>query len=383
MQDNVRVTVVGAGVVGCATALQIQQKLPNATVSIVAAHTSPDTTSNVAAGMVIPPFIPDTTLSSQKQWFRDTFSHFLRLIKDHHAGIYLTNGYQLYNATYNEIPFWTADVFGLRAVTNEELAMFPGCSHGFHFTTLKCEVTTYLAYLMHRLTALGVNIIEKHLCDLFELEGQADVIVLCAGMGSAHLISDPDLCPIRGQVVKVYAPSLHTFVRVGDGITYIYPGAGGMVTLGGIKAAGDGDLRVRDSETRDILARCFTVMPFLKNAIGDSKNDEFALKDERKNFLCNSGCVKTTWGRDHETGWRVGVGLRPFRKQVRLDRLWLRGSQGQRMRLVTCYGHGGGGISLHWGSATEAADRVLDWIQDPEGKGVQDAWPANRIPAKL
>uniref|UniRef100_UPI00358EAB03 D-aspartate oxidase-like isoform X2 n=1 Tax=Myxine glutinosa TaxID=7769 RepID=UPI00358EAB03 len=374
MQDVVRVTVVGAGVVGCATALQIKEKLLNATVSIVAAHTSPDTTSNVAA---------DTPLSSQRQWFRDTFSHFLRLINDHHAGVRLINGYQLYNSTQDQVPFWGGDVFGFRAITDKELAMFPGCSHGFHLTTLQCDVATYLAYLMLRLNALGVNIIEKHLSDLFELEGQADVVVLCTGVGSAHLISDPDLYPVRGQIVNVYAPGIHSFVRIGDGMTHIYPGAGGMVTLGGIKAVGDGDLRVRDSETRDILTRCFTVMPFLKNVIGDSKNDKFAIKDEKRHSLCDSGCTKNTWGRDRETGWRIGVGLRPFRKQLRLDRLWLRGSQGKRMRLVTCYGHGGGGISLHWGSATEAADRVLDWAHDPEGKGVQDAWPANRIPAKL
>ena len=44
------------------------------------------------------------------------------------------------------------------------------------------------------------------------------------------------------------------------------------------------------------------------------------------------------------------VGLRPFRKQVRLE-LELR-TQG---RIVHCYGHGGAGYTLAWGCAEEVA----------------------------
>ncbi len=46
-----RVLVLGAGVVGLNTALRIQDQLPNATVTVRAERFSPDTTSNVAAGI--------------------------------------------------------------------------------------------------------------------------------------------------------------------------------------------------------------------------------------------------------------------------------------------------------------------------------------------
>nr|BAE38141.1 unnamed protein product [Mus musculus] len=52
--DTVCIAVVGAGVIGLSTAACISQLVPGCTVTVISDRFTPDTTSNVAAGMLIP-----------------------------------------------------------------------------------------------------------------------------------------------------------------------------------------------------------------------------------------------------------------------------------------------------------------------------------------
>jgi glycine/D-amino acid oxidase-like deaminating enzyme len=52
--DTVRVAVVGAGVIGLATAMCISQQVPRCSVTVISDKFTPDTTSDVAAGILIP-----------------------------------------------------------------------------------------------------------------------------------------------------------------------------------------------------------------------------------------------------------------------------------------------------------------------------------------
>lgn len=56
--DAARVAVVGAGVMGLSTALCVSQLAPRCSVTVIADKFSPDTTSDVAAGMLIPHAYP-------------------------------------------------------------------------------------------------------------------------------------------------------------------------------------------------------------------------------------------------------------------------------------------------------------------------------------
>jgi glycine/D-amino acid oxidase-like deaminating enzyme len=61
------------------------------------------------------------------------------------------------------------------------------------------------------------------------------------------------------------------------------------------------------------------------------------------------------------------VGLRPLRTSgVRLERDDVRVSTG--VPVVHNYGHGGSGITLHWGCAQEAVSLVLEELQVLESK---------------
>lgn len=50
----VNIAVIGAGVVGMSSAVCIAEALPHCSVTILSKHFSPDTTSDVAAGILLP-----------------------------------------------------------------------------------------------------------------------------------------------------------------------------------------------------------------------------------------------------------------------------------------------------------------------------------------
>ena len=54
------VCVIGAGIIGLSTALNVQEMLEDVTVTIVAEHVTPHTTSDVAAGIWEPYLLGDT-----------------------------------------------------------------------------------------------------------------------------------------------------------------------------------------------------------------------------------------------------------------------------------------------------------------------------------
>lgn len=53
-----KIVVVGAGLIGLSTAVYISDSITNCTVSVMADRFSPNTTSDVAAGMLIPHLYP-------------------------------------------------------------------------------------------------------------------------------------------------------------------------------------------------------------------------------------------------------------------------------------------------------------------------------------
>lgn len=52
--NKVKVAVIGAGVVGMSTAVCIAEALPFCSVTVLAEKFSPDTTSDIAAGILLP-----------------------------------------------------------------------------------------------------------------------------------------------------------------------------------------------------------------------------------------------------------------------------------------------------------------------------------------
>ncbi|XP_012924417.1 D-aspartate oxidase isoform X3 [Heterocephalus glaber] len=270
--DTVRIAVVGAGVIGLSTAVCISQLVPRCSITIISDKFTPDTTSDVAAGILIPHEYPDTPIYMQKRWFKETFDHLSSIASSAEAvdaGVHLVSGLK---------------------------------THG--------------GLLLHR-----------RIEDLWELQPSFDIVVNCSGVGSRELVGDATVFPVRGQVLQVQAPWVKHFIRDGSGLTYIYPGAS-QVTLGGTRQKGDWNLSPDAEISRDIFSRCCALEP----------------------SLCRACSVKER------------VGLRPNRPSVRLQKEVL-ARDGQRLSIVHHYGHGSGGISVHWGSALEAARLVSECAQ--------------------
>ncbi|XP_011757234.2 D-aspartate oxidase isoform X7 [Macaca nemestrina] len=328
--DTARIAVVGAGVVGLSTAVCISKLVPQCSVTIISDKFTPDTTSDVAAGMLIPHTYPDTPIHTQKQWFRETFNHLFAIANSAEAGdagVHLVSGWQIFQSTpTEELPFWADVVLGFRRMTEAELKKFPQYVFGQAFTTLKCECPAYLPWLEKRIKGSGGWMLTRRIDDLWELYPSFDIVVNCSGLGSRQLAGDAKIFPVRGQVLQVQAPWVEHFIRDGSGLTYIYPGTS-HVTLGGTRQKGDWNLSPDAENSREILSRCCALEPSLHGA-------------------CNI---------------REKVGLRPYRPGVRLQTELL-ARDGRRLPVVHHYGHGSGGISVHWGTALEAARLVSECV---------------------
>jgi D-amino-acid oxidase len=135
-------------------------------------------------------------------------------------------------------------------------------------------------------------------------------------------VPDPEVRPVRGQVVIVANPGLEEFFINKDEeppwITYMFP-HGEEVLLGGTNDEGNWDTEPQPFIAERIVAHCAAIDPRLRGAT--------------------------------ILGHRVG--LRPYRPEVRLESepfgdgvLWHN------------YGHGGAGISLSWGCAAAIAAGV-------------------------
>lgn len=181
--------------------------------------------------------------------------------------------------------------------------------------------------VLFRLKGSGGLILTRRIEDLWELHPSFDIVVNCSGLGSRQLAGDSKIFPVRGQVLKVQAPWVKHFIRDSSGLTYIYPGVSN-VTLGGTRQKGDWNLSPDAEISKEILSRCCALEPSLRGA--------YDLREK--------------------------VGLRPTRPGVRLEKELL--AQGSwRLPVVHHYGHGSGGIAMHWGTALEATRLVNECVQ--------------------
>jgi D-amino-acid oxidase len=308
------VAVVGAGVIGLTTAIELREAGMRVTIH---ASEIPGQTS-LAAGASWGPYLvrPYDRVSS---WGDHTLSVLSDLTGTAGSGVRLVTGVEA-SRTATEIPLWAKMLPNVRECRPHELP--EGFVLGWRYAVPVVDMPRYLGMLLNRFQASGGVIRQGHIERLASSAPGADVIVNCAGLGAAELADDRSLFPIRGQLVVVRNPGISEFFSEDTGesseLLHYLPHGDSMI-LGGIATAYDYRRDADDATAAAILARCAHVEPRLQGV----------------------------------TVLEHRVGLRPTRPEIRLDV-----EQIGNVTVVHNYGHGGAGVSLSWGCAAEVKDLV-------------------------
>ena len=318
---RVQVTVLGSGVAGLTTAVSLLDA--GCRVQVVAADPVEASTSYLAAAVWFPTHAgPPERVAS---WGRHTFDVLADQAARGVPGVVMRESLVLYREPPGE-PDWARSVGEIRAATAEELPT--GYRHGLRFAVPLVEMPRYLPWLADQVRERGGELATRRITSLRELaDPRVDAVVNCSGLAARVLVPDPSVYPVRGQIVRVSNPGLTLSVRDEHhpaGRAYVHPRAEDCI-LGGTLEENVWDTHVDPASAEAIIDRCRDIVPELRDA----------------------------------TVIEHLVGLRPGRPTVRVEET----TPAQvGTRIVHNYGHGGSGITIAWGCATEAANLLLGAI---------------------
>lgn len=306
-----RVTVVGAGVIGLTSAIRLRQAGFEA--DIIAAELPLETVASSVAGAIWYPY-RSAADSREAAWGRISLSVFVEAARTGLPGLALKEMVDLRPSPAPD-PWWADPDRGFRRCEPSELR--GGYVDGYVQETAVIDVVPHLAHLADTLERLEGAITRARVEDLADLAAPDRIVVNCSGVGARHLAGDRDVHPVRGQVVRVRGETVDRVTIVDEGplaYAYVMP-HGPECVLGGTRHPGAWDRTPDDAVTEQILEKAVILEPSLAGA------DVVGVK----------------------------VGLRPGREQVRLEHEHIPGTPG----VIHNYGHGGNGWSLSWGCADE------------------------------
>lgn len=300
-----RVTVIGSGVIGLSIAHEFARA--GDAVTVVADADIAHSVSTVAAAVWFP------YLSSSPEtgdWLTRSLARFREIALDESAGVDLRAG-TVVERTTSPDRSWMPVV----ADAAEAVDLPPGALSGVRATVPVITSGVYGEWLTARCHDLGVRFEVRGVASVDEFAGSADLVVVAAGLRSGELLGDDStVVPVRGQVVRLQNPGLTDWWIDDDnpsGLTYVVPRRDDIV-CGGVSEYGATSLELDDATERAILERTAALVPELVGLPILSR----------------------------------GVGLRPSRPTVRLERV-----PGHAVPVIACYGHGGSGVTLSWGCA--------------------------------
>lgn len=305
------VLVLGAGVIGATTAMVLRER--GCRVAVWHAHELGDTVSGVA-GAIWYPFLAEPR-ERVLGWSARTFRRLVDLARVPHSGVHLQDVVEYFATTTPDL-WWARAAGPLEWLARHELPA--GCAAAIRHRVPVCATPTYMPWLHETLRTRGVTFTRREVRSLDEAFAHADRVVNCTGLGARELCRDDAMQAVRGQVVVVRAvPGVTALIDDREEQPFYVIPRGDEIVLGGTAQVDDERLTIDPADTRAILAGIGARVPALRDPI---------VVRER-------------------------VGLRPYRRTVRLERE----DVGAGRVLVHNHGHGGSGFTLAWGCAEEAA----------------------------
>jgi len=303
------VLVIGGGVNGLSTGICFLED--GWDVTIYSEEFSPNTTSDVAAALWYP-FL-SAPVEKTNVWGSRTYDILKLLATEKGAGIDMTQTFEYFRSSQPD-PVWKSTVDNFERITEDLPSDYVEC---FSFMTQVIEMPLYLEWLMNRYNLLGGKLEKRRVNDFSEVPEKFQLVVNCTGLSSGELCNDPEVYPVRGQIIRIKPKlnQMHLDQQIPT-LSYIVPRSNDMI-LGGVAQEGNWSLEPTEEDRNFILEKCSKIIPDLKNAE--------IIEDI--------------------------VGLRPGRAEVRLEKELISGKA-----IIHNYGHGGSGVTLSWGCAEEVVE---------------------------
>jgi D-amino-acid oxidase len=265
-QPERRAAVLGCGVVGLTTARQLQRR--GFQVTIYAATVPPDTTSN----MSLAGFTPTSGLVSFDQRTAAWDAQFRRAVEIAYRQLQLLTGPKYgiswinnYAPTDDEPRSGGTNVLLPDSVRTGQVVLGPG-QHPFPFKyaierpDMRIEPSIYLDALVADVIANGGRIVIRKFETPRDLLGlEESVIVNCTGLGAKAIFNDPELIPLKGQLI-VLIPQEEVTYSTNGGVresppgvfVHMMPRRDGIV-LGGTSERDVWTTEINDAERKRVL----------------------------------------------------------------------------------------------------------------------------------
>jgi len=271
-----------------------------------------------------------------RRWTRESYETFRHLASTAADATGVTVGplRELFFHPQPGDPWWTDLVQGARRLANVPA----GYVDGWEAWMPRMRMLSYMPWLERRfVNELGGQIVTQRVREFADLFSRGfNIVINCAGLGARELADDPNVCPMRGQVLHV-ANTLglnEALAEEGRGAitTYIFPFQD-YVVLGGTYERDEWSESTSESDLAAIVERCRDLL---------------------------RACGHADWRRMGEQRLRALAGLRPARviggieEAVRLERE----AVGADRFIIHNYGHGRTGVTLSWGCAAEVVRLV-------------------------
>ncbi|KAJ5463860.1 hypothetical protein N7475_006995 [Penicillium sp. IBT 31633x] len=333
------VIILGAGIIGCATARQLL--LNGFPVVVVAEYLPGDQSIYYASAWAGAAWHAAGGIGPDQRYLQAvTYRILLKMAQDGpEAGVSIVNAREY----LEQRPGPDSAIWG-RTVVSKFRGLDPGeyppnFNCAWAYETLVTDPTRHMPYLGKQIESLGGQFIRqrvKSLQELYEMFPESRVFINASGWGSKTLtdVQDDDCFPERGQNVFLATDQCNTlYFRNGREYTYVIPRPLSKgVVLGGVKQPGNLSPEVDLEIARDEIARAHRLAPGIV--------PEHPLADTVSHI----------------------IGIRPSRKGgFRLDSE----RKGSRV-ILSAYGFGGGGYAFSYG----VADALVKMVETAERENV-------------